>query len=515
MTKKYYKVSFQYSESVYCANIAVAECAEDVEAYYNKYAWKSVKEATEGEVETAKDKGMPFVTCPHIEPEEPKAEEAQPSAAVEVVRTESAAFAINEAQNGIEIAFVRKPDRATLDALKAAGYRWHNVKKLWYAKNTPERLALACEICHGDTPTQTATTSAKKAEKRAVKAAPQDHIKFYWNGLKVDGKLIKCGYSYRNNADHSDSIMIYARDYESLPRDLFIVQNDTDVYTDYFDNDSTTLYPDHPLYKYALYAWYKCQVHELERSIDFYTKRAEKRAASPSSSSMYKQMAEEARSKLAKLEKVADPGQPTAEDLAKIAQKRMEDINAEKAAEHRAELERREKVLNERAEGRRYIEKVAEAHPITEGAPVVEIPFSENPAFYSWMDSRDQTRTVLTVNPDGSTTSHTVIEKPAEKCILSLAAADEVLAHYDAKVHAEGRGYDKTDFVITWTEPGQDEPTTWNGRYDLGDNEGGLINHLRNFAEWYRTHDAFGHILPEPAETTEELNFVERLAAAI
>ena len=428
-------------------------------------------------------------------------------------------YTINPTFNGIEITFSGKPDRATLDTLKAAGYRWHNVKKLWYAKQTPERLALAQQIAGDAQQTQTAPQSAKKAEKKAAKAVPQgtpqDHIKFYWNGLKVNGELIRCGYSYRNNTDNSDSITIYAKDYRSLPRDLFVVQNDTDVYTDYFDNDSTTLFPGHPLYKYALYAWYKCQAHELERSIDFYTKRAEKRAACPSSAEMYRNMAEESRAKLAKLEKVADPGQPTAEDLEKIARQRMEELNAQKAAEHAAELERREKVLNERAEGRRYIEKVAEAHPIEEGAPVVEIPFSENPAFYSWMESRDQTRTVLTVNPDGSTTSHTVIEKPAAKCILSLAAADEVLAHYDEKVHAERRGYDKTDFIITWTEPGQDEPTTWNGRYDLGDNEGGLINHLRNFAEWYRTHDAYGHILPDPAETTEELEFIERLAAAI
>ena len=50
---------------------------------------------------------------------------------------------INEELNGIEIAFDSKPDAATLDALKAAGFRWHKVKKLWYAKNTPERMTLA------------------------------------------------------------------------------------------------------------------------------------------------------------------------------------------------------------------------------------------------------------------------------------------------------------------------------------------------------------------------------------
>ena len=50
---------------------------------------------------------------------------------------------INKELNGIEIIFDGKPDAATLDALKANGYRWHRVKKLWYAKNTAERLALA------------------------------------------------------------------------------------------------------------------------------------------------------------------------------------------------------------------------------------------------------------------------------------------------------------------------------------------------------------------------------------
>lgn len=33
-----------------------------------------------------------------------------------------------------------KPSQATRDALKAAGYRWHSVKKCWYAKRSEERL---------------------------------------------------------------------------------------------------------------------------------------------------------------------------------------------------------------------------------------------------------------------------------------------------------------------------------------------------------------------------------------
>lgn len=59
-------------------------------------------------------------------------------------------LAINQELNGIEITFESKPEAATLEALKAAGYRWHKVKKLWYAKNTPDRLQLAKAITGGE-----------------------------------------------------------------------------------------------------------------------------------------------------------------------------------------------------------------------------------------------------------------------------------------------------------------------------------------------------------------------------
>lgn len=42
--------------------------------------------------------------------------------------------------DGIEVYFTSKPSQETRDALKAAGYRWHSVKKCWYAKRNEERL---------------------------------------------------------------------------------------------------------------------------------------------------------------------------------------------------------------------------------------------------------------------------------------------------------------------------------------------------------------------------------------
>lgn len=59
----------------------------------------------------------------------------------------NATITTNPEFNGIEISFTEKPARCTLDALKAQGFRWHNKKAIWYAKNTPERMEAAQAIC--------------------------------------------------------------------------------------------------------------------------------------------------------------------------------------------------------------------------------------------------------------------------------------------------------------------------------------------------------------------------------
>lgn len=77
--KKYFAVSFKYSESVYCSNIAHAETAEAVNAHYSKYEWVSVRECEEYEVETARRKGMPIVEIetPEEVTEEPEQKEEE------------------------------------------------------------------------------------------------------------------------------------------------------------------------------------------------------------------------------------------------------------------------------------------------------------------------------------------------------------------------------------------------------------------------------------------------------
>ena len=59
--KQYFAVSF-LSGPVACANIARAASMEEVEKYYSKYEWSSVRAARPYEVEEARRKGMPLVT---------------------------------------------------------------------------------------------------------------------------------------------------------------------------------------------------------------------------------------------------------------------------------------------------------------------------------------------------------------------------------------------------------------------------------------------------------------------
>ena len=74
-------------------------------------------------------------------------------------------YTINEELNGIEITFDGKPDEATRTALKTAGYRWHRVKKLWYAKDTADRRTLAINLANGEEVKTEPVKSTNKVDK--------------------------------------------------------------------------------------------------------------------------------------------------------------------------------------------------------------------------------------------------------------------------------------------------------------------------------------------------------------
>lgn len=376
----------------------------------------------------------------------------------------------NEAFNSLEITFAEKPAAAILAALKALKFRWNHKRGLWYgfADEAAVRAAIGGQNAQAAAP---------------VKAAKQDRVKIYYNGIRLDGELTRCTYYI-----DGDAVTIYARDYKDLPRDLLPVVNESDSYTDYFEEDRATIGPDHPLWKYFHFAAWKARARSAEkRAADLRKKLSGKISPAWAESLQIELKGHE--ESISHFALMSDPGQPTADDLARIDQARIEAENAAREAEHEKELAAREKLLIMKNEGRRMIEKAMQDFPLQEGAPAVRIEWSEHPAFYSWEDGA---------------------------LLLSIAAVDSVLGDLDARQHAErregegGAWYYKTKFTITGSMNG--EPINYEGRYDLGDGDGGLIAHIRAFGEWARTHNEFGAELQAPPETNAVLQLADYLA---
>ena len=317
-------------------------------------------------------------------------------------------------------------------------------------------------------------------------------IKFYYNGLRLNGSrtLVKCSYSIDNSRrTASPCVTICADRGGSLPRDLFPVENDTDIMTDYFDNDRATITAEHPLYPFARAAAVKYEINLLKISQRY----AEKRAAGGYMADYYAKEAARLAGRIEQLnaELAALPAeQPAAADLEAVAAQNLEAENARRRAEQEAEQAERETVLRRRSAGRHFISETEQAHPITPGAPFVEIPFSENPAFYAYNEQSSKT---------------------GEPLRLSIAAAEIIIRHYDAEVYADpDSAYDKTDFVIHYTDE-HGQPSTYSGRYDLGCDAGGLVSHIRSFGENLRS---MGHLWNKQPTEQDEADAAVLLALA-
>jgi Zn-dependent peptidase ImmA (M78 family) len=65
--------------------------------------------------------------------------------------------------------------------------------------------------------------------------------------------------------------------------------------------------------------------------------------------------------------------------------------------------------------------------------------------------------------------------------VLTLKEADDKFAKLDSEFPSDELGYDKTKFLIEYKIDGEEH--SYEGRYDIGDKENGLLNHIRNEAK--------------------------------
>ena len=389
----------------------------------------------------------------------------------------------------LEITFDGKPAQAIRDALKALRFRWHGVRRVWYgyADEQTTRAALDGANVGGAGSAANVQNSDQAEQPERVSSLPS--IRFYYNGIKVNGgDLIKCHFSADENG-----ATIYASGYGAdLPRALFDVRNDTDFMTDYFDKDSATLPAYHPLFRFAFYMAKKEEYKQHARILERQKKNPR----------LYSYLTKEQRAaKMREFEQLTDPGQPTNADLLKIEDLNAAREQARKEAEEAAERERVATFERKKASGVQTIREGLERFPLDEqnGGDFVMIEWSEHPAFYEYE------------------------ERGGLK--LSVLAADWIMRELDEEQNRtreteDGRGwYDKTSFRIY-----KGGECVYSGRYDLGDNDGGLIAHIsanaasreldedeRALIEWIRARAGINSPLPAPVHVA---TIAEQITAA-
>jgi hypothetical protein len=91
-------------------------------------------------------------------------------------REVKATYTLNEELNGIEITFTGVPSEEVRNELKANGFRWSKYKKVWYAKQSEERLQFAKMLAGETKQTETVTEqSEEQQETTQAKEVEQEH----------------------------------------------------------------------------------------------------------------------------------------------------------------------------------------------------------------------------------------------------------------------------------------------------------------------------------------------------
>lgn len=115
---------------------------------------------------------------------------------------------LNNEQNGIELYFDEKPSGNIITELKENKWRWHKVKKCWYAKNTEDKLTYAKNITNEDIEvsegnklvTSTNIKYGKQISDYITKEEFEERLRKYYSGGHFD----------RHSDDEINSYVNYA-----------------------------------------------------------------------------------------------------------------------------------------------------------------------------------------------------------------------------------------------------------------------------------------------------------------
>ena len=132
------------SEKMLICPIGRTDIDKDIESTFYPTVELSAKNPVKAEPKPKKAKAEPKKAT--AKKRSKKAEPKKAEAVVENKPTKEeivkAYWQRNAEHKGLEVVFPSSPKAEIRTALKTNGFRWHNTKKLWFAKETKERLAL-------------------------------------------------------------------------------------------------------------------------------------------------------------------------------------------------------------------------------------------------------------------------------------------------------------------------------------------------------------------------------------
>lgn len=103
--------------------------------------------------------------------------------------------------------------------------------------------------------------------------------------------------------------------------------------------------------------------------------------------------------------------------------------------------------------------------------------------------NKDKAQIVINWSENGTVSQYSEESDIAEAEKLSFAEANELLKRMNEYLKDSMLGYDKTDYEITLYKENDVEPYVYSGRYDIGSENGDIIDTISNYLDWKIEHD--------------------------
>lgn len=103
--------------------------------------------------------------------------------------------------------------------------------------------------------------------------------------------------------------------------------------------------------------------------------------------------------------------------------------------------------------------------------------------------NKDKVQIAINWSENGTVAQYSEESNIAPEDKLSFAEANELLKRMNDHLKDTMLGYDKTDYEITLYKENEDEPYVYSGRYDIGSENGDIIDTIRDYLDWKIEHE--------------------------